>query len=333
MIEKLQQNGIRSIYVGSANGIEKEIVKTQAINFRGILVGKIRNYFSFYNFIDPFKILIGIIQTFFIVCFYRPNAIFSKGGYVAFPILFWAKLFNIPTVAHESDSVLGRANVWAAKFAQKVCLGFPIEYYDFSKLDQKLINKMVYTGVPIRSIFFNLEKEKFDRPVILITGGSQGSTAINLVVDKIIDELLSKYEVFHLTGKLDFVKMKKIANEHYHVFTFTDRLPQMMANADLIVTRAGSTLAEISALGKASIVIPLPWASLDHQANNAKIYQENRATEVIPEKNLTPEILLSIINRLMNDGYYRHSLGEHAKIFTNPSSADEIANLLNEVKK
>ena len=333
--QKLKNSSDRLLYVGSSNGLEEKISRDYGIPFKGVLTGKIRNYFSLNNFFDPFKSLFGLIQAFFIIVSYRPDVIFSKGGYVAFPLLFWAKIFNIPTIIHESDSILGKTNRWAAQFAQKVCLGFPQKFYhnSLSAIDQE---KIVYTGIPIRQEFFENDLsiiKIFDRPVILITGGSQGASKINETIELIIKDLLEKYEIFHLSGEHDFKKLRQIENEHYHLFSFSNNIPQMMKQADLVITRAGSTLSEIAALGKASIIIPLPWASLDHQTANAKIFQEERAGEVIPEKNLTPEAILSIINRLMENVEYKESLGEHAKKLAYIDSPELIINLIHETKK
>jgi UDP-N-acetylglucosamine--N-acetylmuramyl-(pentapeptide) pyrophosphoryl-undecaprenol N-acetylglucosamine transferase len=318
------------LYVGSNNGFEKNIYKKYNISFRGIVVGKIRNYFSFENLIDPFKVLIGIFQSFFILVRFKPDVIFSKGGYVAFPLLFWAKIFKIPTVAHESDSVLGKTNLWTAGFAKNICLGFPKKYYD---LPISIIEKFEYTGIPLRKEFIDLKKEHFDRKVLLVTGGSQGSSKINNIVNAIIPELIKRFEIFHLTGKNDLADAGKFKNEYYHPVDFSTDLPQIMENADLIITRAGSTLAEISFLSKPSIVIPLATSSLDHQSKNAKIYQENRAAEIIPEKSLTPELLLSIINRLMENDSYRDSLGQNAHRFFNPGVIEHILKILSEASK
>ncbi|MEI6040312.1 MAG: UDP-N-acetylglucosamine--N-acetylmuramyl-(pentapeptide) pyrophosphoryl-undecaprenol N-acetylglucosamine transferase [Candidatus Berkelbacteria bacterium] len=334
--QELNKEGIEYLYVGSSDGLEVDISKNYKIPFKGIFVGKFRNYFSLQNIVDPFKILIGLVQAFFIVISYQPDVVFSKGGYVSFPVLFWAKILKIPVVAHESDSVLGRATLWAAKFARKICLGFAREYCDFSNLDiddSKYKNKFEYTGIPIRKEFSQVVKQKFDRPVILITGGSQGSFKINQIIEEIMTNVLEKFEVFHIVGQTDFTRFSKIKDTHYHVYDFTSDIAQIMMNADLIVSRAGSTLAEISYLGKPSIIIPYTFASMDHQVANAKIYKNNRAAEIVPENHLTGEILLGIINRLMLDKDYCELLGKNAKIFSQHDASKRVVKILLENKK
>lgn len=339
LIEILKKNSrINYLYVGSRSGQEKEIAKEKEIKFYGIFVGKRRNYISFSNILDLFKTLIGLIQSYFLLKNFKPDVIFAKGGYVTFPILFWAKRFNIPVVIHESDLKMGRANLWASHFARKICLGFPLNYYE-----EKLpMQKMVYTGIPISRDFIINSDVKNERPHLLVTGGSQGSQKINEIILEIARELINKYEVFHLCGQKNYEELKsKISDEHkndkfsaenYHLIDFSSEMPRLMSEADLIISRAGaSTLAEISALGKAAILIPLPSAHLDHQTKNAQIYADKNAAVLLSEKGLTASSLLSIINNLMEDSNLRNLIAHHAKEFAVENSAQEIIDILFEV--
>jgi len=319
---------VKFIYVGSFNGPEKKIAKDFDIPFKRIFVGKWRNYFSLSNFWDMFKTFLGIIQSFFIVIFFKPNVIFAKGGYVTVPILFWAKIFKIPVVTHESDTIMGKANQWAASFAKKICLGFPVKYYD--TLKGSPINKLVYTGTPVRKEFFKAMPVSINKPTILITGGSQGAVKINNLISDILPELTKKYHVIHLAGDQNYQELKdKYQDPNYQLIGFSNQMPKLMRDADLIVSRAGAnTLAEISALGKASILVPLPTAHLNHQTINARIYQDQNAAVILSEKNLTSSSLLSIINRLMEDSVLRSLLGHHAREFSRSNSTEEIIDLL-----
>ena len=333
--QELKNENVKYLYVGLKSGMEAKISANYGLPFHGIITGKIRNYFAWSNFIDPFKIIIGIIQALFIIIKLRPSTIFSKAGYVAVPILFWAKVFNIPTVIHESDSVIGKTNEWAGSFAKRICLGFPIEYYDRKEVE-KFQKNLVYTGIPVRKEFFEIKTNFYsrsDRPIILITGGSQGAASINKIIKEIIVVLADKYEIFHLCGESEFSLFKKFEQKYYHVFSFYSDMPELMKKASLVITRAGSTLAEISAMSKASIIIPLPWAARDHQAANARIYQENRAAEVIPENHLTGDLLISVITRLMDNDEYRADLGRNAHKFAQADSAEKISKILIEEMK
>lgn len=329
LIDILKKNArLKYLYVGSRSGPEREIAKRDKLNFYGIFAGKRRNYASFSNFIDFFKIFFGLIQSYFLLKSFRPEIIFAKGGYVTVPILYWAKRFKIPIVIHESDVTIGRTNLWASTFAKKICLGFPLHYYRENLPREKL----VYTGIPIKRDFFAQTPTKNLRPVILATGGSQGSNKINELFRQIAADL-NDYEVYHLTGPKEFNELKeKLENEFYHVIAFSDEMPQMINRADIIISRAGaSTIAEIAALGKPAILIPFPNAYLNHQAANAKILTDKNAAVVISEKNLTASSLLSIIKRLAEDDEFRRLLGHHIREFAAPNAASEIVDILFEV--
>jgi len=326
--ENLKKNRrINFLYVGSFSGLEKKVAKDFNVPFQGICVGKWRAYFSLMNFWDLLKTLFGIIQAFFILLSYRPNVVFAKGGFVTFPILFWLKFFKIPLVIHESDAVVGKANRWASRLARKICVGFPLKYYQNMPFE-----KMVFTGIPLRAEFFNTQVIKEERQTILITGGSQGSHFINEIILKILPSLLEKYEIYHLCGENDFNIISQnnlVQNDHYHLENFSENMPKLIASADLIITRAGATtFAEIGALARAAILIPYPNAAADHQTINAKIYTEAQAAIMATEKNLTASSLLSIINRLMEDEKMRLLLGHHARQFAQKDSAQQITDIL-----
>lgn len=331
LAQNLEKNArVKFLYIGSRQGPEKEIAQHFQIPFKGLIVGKWRPYFSLANFWDLFKTFLGLIQAYLIMISFRPDVVFAKGGYVTFPILYWARKKKIPVVIHESDVIMGRANAWAAKFAQKICVGFPVKYYpdiDFEKL--------IFTGIPVRHEFFDIKSTSNQRPVLVLTGGSQGSHHLNETFTQILPELLVKYEVYHLAGERDVETLKKqnfATHSHYHLESFTEQMPEMMAQADLIISRAGATtFTEIAALGKPSILIPYPEATANHQTANAQVYEEASAAVVVSQKSLTPSSLLSIINRLMEDEKLRQLLGHHAGQFAQKDSAQQIVDILFEV--
>lgn len=329
--ENLKKNSrVNFLYLGSRQGPERKIARDFQIPFRGLVVGKWRPYFSFSNFWDIFKTFLGLIQAFSILSTFRPNVVFAKGGYVTFPVLFWVKLWQIPLVIHESDAVMGQANSWAAQFARQVCVGFPIKFYPHVPL-----TKLVFTGIPIRREFFEIKSAQQNRPQILITGGSQGAHKINETILTILPELLEKYDVYHLTGEKDYQKISQsewAKNPHYHLESFSQNMPVLLAQADLVISRAGATtFAEIGAQKKPAIIIPLPTAAADHQTVNAHIYEEAQAAVVVSEKSLTSSSLLSIINRLMEDESFRQILGHHAAQFAHREASQEVVDVLFEV--
>lgn len=332
--EALKTNrSVEIIYVGSNAGPEKEIAKSYNINFKGIHVGKWRSYFSLSNFWDLLKTFIGLIQGYFIVVLFKPNVVFAKGGYVTFPVSYWVKRFKIPLVVHESDVVMGKANRWASKFAKKICLGFPPQYFeDLNEIDRQ---KVVYTGIPIRKDFFNKISIQREMPTILITGGSQGSQKINIAVLEIIKSLVEKYDVYHICGKLNFKDLNnKFHHPNYHLIDFSFDIPTLVRNADLVISRSGAnTIAELAGLEKPAIIIPLATAQSDHQSKNARMLQSQNAAVVVSEKNLTGSSLLSIINRLMEDDKFRSLLGHHIHQFAKEDAVNEIIDILFEVEE
>lgn len=315
------------LYIGSGDDSEKELAANRKINYKSILTGKFRRYFDFRNFITPFKILVGFFQSLIILSSYSPHAIFAKGGYVTFPVVLAGWFLGVPIITHESDVVMGLANRWEARLARKICVGFPVQFYQGMP-----ISKIVYTGNPIRKQFQQAKRsnnfnKRSDRTIgtVLITGGSQGSRFINQTVAATMGELTKKYQIIHSCGKSDYEWLVKNRWSNYKLYDFTEKLPEFMAEADLIISRAGAnTLAEISYLGKPSILIPLPSAANNHQAKNAEIYQKKSAAVMVSEKGLTPENLLEIINRLMEDRALRKNLGDQAKSFSQPDAAEAI---------
>ena len=331
----LKNRRVKLLYVGSRQGIECHLVKNLSadrqdfsIPFKAILVGKRRSYFSFANYWDLIKTFIGIIQSLFIIFTFRPNVIFAKGGYVTVPIISWLGFFKIPLVIHESDVVMGKANKMAIRFANKICLGFPIEEYK----ENLPLEKLVYTGIPVQNDFLQTPIKTGDRLNLLITGGSQGSSKINILISEILPKLLEKYVVYHLTGKRDYLNLSKNKDSNYHLYDFTDQMPKLMRDSDLVISRSGaSTLAEISATGKASIIIPLESAKGEHQESNARVFQKRNAAVVLSEKNLTASSLLAIIDNLMTDENMRQLIGHHARSLFQPDATRELINSIFEV--
>ena len=246
------------------------------------------------NFIDLFRmgfgVCIGLLKIFTIF----PDVVFSKGGYTAFPTLLAARILGIPVILHESDSVPGRVNVWASKFARKIAISFKesAEYFD--------PKKVAYTGQPVREElvkpltvgaheYLGLNPEM---KTISILGGSTGAQRINDMIIQILPELVKKYQVIHQTGKANFEIVKGMAKlslegstnpERYKPLDYLNTMAMRMVGgvSDLIISRAGSGLFEIAAWGVPTILIPITDSNGDHQRKNAFNYARAGACEVI----------------------------------------------------
>ena len=210
LIPKLRELGFEIEYVGSYNGMEKKLVEDAGLPYYGISSGKLRRYFSWQNFIDPFKVLKGFFEAHKIMKTHRPDVVFSKGGFVSVPVVVAANFNKIPVVIHESDMTPGLANKIASKFAKKVCHTFP-------ETGKYLAGKGIYTGTPIRQELFEGDRQKamdmcgFDdsKPIILVTGGSLGAKAINDAVRMALTELLDKFQmlIFAVTTNMTILSM------------------------------------------------------------------------------------------------------------------------------
>ncbi len=308
------------------------------ITFIRTPAGKMRKYFSIRNFFDLFKTGFGIIGAVVNIFFIFPDVIFGKGGYVSFPALVAAKLFGIPVIIHESDSVPGRVNLWAGKFAVRVALSYK-EAGKYFKED-----KIAVTGNPVRKDITNpvssgayeyLELEK-DIPVILILGGSQGAVLINEAIIDTLPRLVEKYQIIHQTGKNNINEVKNTADvvlagsdfkNRYKPFDYLNSLALRMSAgvAQIVISRGGSTIFEIAEWGLPSILIPITNSNGDHQRQNSYNYARFGAAEVIEESNLSPEIIFSEIERILGNKALNDKMRAAAKGFSHPKAARTIA--------
>lgn len=327
IVDELQKKHADILYVGSGADIERELSKERKIKYKAISSGKWRRYFDINNFIDVFKILIGFVESFFIVMSYNPDVVFSKGGYVGLPVVYVAGILGKKVYIHETDSVLGLANKKSIDRCEKVFTGYPPKYYP-----QIPVSKIVYTGNPIRNDFKSVRKVKLfgnNKKTIFVTGGSQGARFINQTIAKIVPNLTQKYNIIHVSGKNDYEWLGKNQNDwtNYKLFQFAKPrdFAGYLKNCDLVISRAGGTISEISYCQKPAIIIPLPASANGHQENNAKILERENAAIVLREKNLTSESLLDIINRLMEDKELLKELENKISQFSNPQAAKTIA--------
>ena len=335
-IEKLVAPGL---YFMSDSPYNEKLLYDNEIIFKKVGAGKIRLYFSFWNFTDLFKTFFGALKAIAEMFGIYPDVVFGKGGYASFPALLAARIFRIPVVIHESDSVPGKVNLWAGKFAVKVAVSYPEAARYFPA------DRVACVGNPIRESIQNLAAEGAhtyfnfvpEIPVIFIIGGSQGAELINDIVLGALSSLLQKYQIIHQTGKKQFVLAKETAVvalgegspllARYKAYEYLDDLPLKMAAsaADIVVSRAGSALFEIAAWGKPAIVIPITESNGDHQRENAYNFTRKTGATVIEEENLSPNLFESEVSRLFADPARREMLGRKAKEFSTPDAAEKIA--------
>lgn len=302
LIPVLQEHGYEIRYIGSYNGIEKKLIENAGIPYDGISSGKLRRYFDLKNFSDPFRVIKGYAEALRIMKKYKPDVVFSKGGFVAVPVVLAAKHYKIPTVIHESDITPGLANKICIPSAKTVCCNFP-ETLSYLPEDKALL-----TGSPIREELLKgdrLSGLQFthlspDRPVILVIGGSLGSVKINTAVRNILPRILERFQVIHICGK-KHLEDSLIGTPGYVQYEYVDKpLKHLFAAADLVISRAGAnSICELLALRKPNLLIPLSaQASRGDQILNAKSFENQGFSAVMEEEALTDESLLQAIEDL-----------------------------------
>ncbi len=332
LLPRLKELNYDIHYIGSYNGIEKELIEQFGIPYHGIATGKLRRYFSVQNFTDPFRVLKGMSEAKKLVKVLQPDVIFSKGGFVSVPVVLAGKSCKVPTIIHESDMTPGLANKLSIPSATKVCCNFP------ETLDHLPEGKAVLTGSPIRQELLRGDKFKAreflnfksDKPVILVVGGSLGAVAVNNAVRALLPELLKSYQIIHLCGK---GKVDESLNgvEGYAQFEYIkEELKDLFALTDIVISRAGANaICELLALRKPNLLIPLSaTASRGDQILNARSFERQGFSVVLEEEELTNEVLLSAINKLYEN---RESYIETMKQSSQQNSIDTIIDLIESV--
>jgi UDP-N-acetylglucosamine--N-acetylmuramyl-(pentapeptide) pyrophosphoryl-undecaprenol N-acetylglucosamine transferase len=297
--------GRRIFWIGSTLGVERQFVAAAGVDYRAIPAGKLRRYLSVRNLTDLAKTAAGIVAALRVFNRDRPALLFSKGGFVSVPPVIAAWLRGIPAWTHESDFDPGLATKINMRFCEKVLVSFP-ETLDFIPAD--LREKAVVTGNPVRGALYEAQPRRGrefvgcgnGQQMLLVIGGSLGSSFVNSLISRSLPRLLSRFFVVHQMGAREFVSAKR--ENYFPAPFFKDELPDIMAASDVVISRAGAnTLAEIATLGKPSILIPLPsTGSRGDQLRNAAFFRARGASVVLEEQEATPEALVSAVEGLFD---------------------------------
>ena len=305
LIPHLKAAGYDISYIGTEKGIEHEMIaKVPEIHYYAVKSGKLRRYFSWQNFTDPFRVIAGAFQSAHLMGKLKPDVVFSKGGFVSVPVVVGAWLHRIPVVCHESDLTPGLANKLCKPFARRFATTFP-------ECAQALGAKAEMTGTPLRPELFQGSRAKGlallgftgEKPVLLMMGGSLGAQSVNKVLRDALPELLPRFDVCHICGKgnLDASLEGKAG---YRQLEFVDKdLPDVLAVADLVLSRAGSNaLCEFQALGRPMLLVPYPkGASRGDQILNAQSLEKRGLCRVLLQENLTKDMLVQTLTALWAD--------------------------------
>ena len=281
LLPSLKKAGYEIRYIGSYQGIERKLIEGAGIPYDGISSGKLRRYFDLKNFSDPYRVAKGYFEALRLMKRYKPDVVFSKGGFVAVPVVLAAKHYKVPVIIHESDMTPGLAN--------KICIP----------------SAAVLTGSPIRAELLEGDRKAGlsyahlteDKPVLLIIGGSLGSVAVNTAVRKILPQLLNTFQVIHICGKGNLDE-SLIGTEGYVQYEYVDApLKHLFAAADVVISRAGAnSICELLALRKPNLLIPLSAAaSRADQILNADSFARQGFSKVLKEEELSDETLSTAV--------------------------------------
>ena len=336
-------------YLGPQDDFGTMFLSQEGIKVSKVLAGKLRRYGGvkaiLRNVVDLFVFVpLGIAQAFWKLFFLAPDLIVSKGGYGALPATLAGWLLRIPIFLHESDSVAGFSNRIGATFALKLFTSFP-------RTKNLSLEKAMVIGNPIRTEMFAGSKTEAaeifkltGKPVLLVLGGSQGAQRINDMLLLTLNDALDVCEIIHQTGEKNFeqvvaeakvvVKPPKDALYHARPFLAENELKHAYAVSDFVVSRAGSGIIfEIAALGKPSILIPLPESAQGHQIENAYEYARTGAAIVLEELNLTPHFFLEKLKYLFANLQELQKMSQSALSFAKPDAARDIARYVLEYLK
>ncbi|PJE59756.1 MAG: undecaprenyldiphospho-muramoylpentapeptide beta-N-acetylglucosaminyltransferase [Candidatus Portnoybacteria bacterium CG10_big_fil_rev_8_21_14_0_10_44_7] len=333
--EKLQ------LYFIGPKTIGDEILTQENITPKTIVAGKMRRYLAAVNLFDLlFKLPLSVFQCLGLLLWLMPDVLFCKGGFGALPAALVAWLYRIPVIVHESDSLPGIANRLIGRLAQKIAVSFPEAKTYFSA------KKTALTGNPMRENLTGGTKEQAqklfglvgDKPLLFITGGSQGAEPINTIIMSVLPRLLEKVEIIHQCGQSNIESIQQqlpqtipadsILKRYYHFAGFfsAEQMRQAYGAADLILSRAGAnSINEIANLGKPSILIPLPESAGDHQTKNAFAYAKKGGTVVLEQANLSPNILASKIFDLISNKDLLIKMAQAAVNFAYPDADEKLA--------
>lgn len=320
------------LYIASRNGPEIEYVQGK-FPFREIFAGKFYRAIDLRNIVSAIDNFIGLTQALFIFWRFKPDLVFAKGGYVAFPVALGAKIFKRKLIIHESDSIIGLTNKLSANYASRILTGF-----EKSNYQPAFQNKIEFTGIPLRQEFFSqpdVVKLQLpnDKKVLLALGGSQGAEGLNQWVMANIEKLTKDSYLVHLTGEKNWPQMKNFRRENYYSFPFLkEGLAAILKRADLVVSRAGATaISEFAYLKKPVVLVPYPFASQNHQKKNAEILAEKNAAVLIEQDDLNKRID-EIIALLNDDKKLKELAGNISEIMPKDSIAKIVSILEQELK-
>ena len=329
LIQLLLERGDEVSFVGTTSGLEESLVGHLNVRYQSIQAGKLRRYFSWENFVDILRVLVGVCQALGLLIKNRPDVVFSKGGFVSFPVVFAAWILRIPVLAHESDLSPGLANKLVMPFVATLSTSFKETQISRRNL------RVVHVGTPIRDELINGEAQAGltslgfagDKPLLLIVGGSLGADYLNQVIWQVVAQLTEQFNICHVcgAGKSSQLKLPGYVELEYVSVGWGD----ILAAADVVISRAGAnSLFELLALRKLNLLVPLSAkASRGDQIENAEIAAAAGYSLVVQEEELNETSLLNALDQL------RHQRSEFEAALSQFKTPNATQHLVAEVDR
>ena len=323
VIEALQARNWNISFIGSDSGLEERLVAPLGVRYFGVRPGKLRRYWSFDNVVDAFRVPLSVLQAFRVLGRIRPDVVFSKGGFVAFPVVVAAWIRGIPVVAHESDLSPGLANRLTLPLVASLCVNFDVT--------RAYAKRVIHTGTPVRRSLVAGSRERGliaagfsgDRPILAVVGGSLGAEHLNRVVREALAALTGVFDVLHVcgAGKID---PSYVGTAGYEQRDFVgEEWGDILAAAAVVVSRSGAnSLYELLTLRKPNLLVPLPaLASRGDQIENARYAESAGFSMVAAQADLTADVLVDRVTALHRDAL---SWRQRLQAFVPPDSAGLI---------
>ncbi len=326
--------------------MEAELLEDKPLTFIPIVAGRAQRRWNRYTLTSYLKIPLGFFHALSWLMRIRPHLILSFSGYVSVPVVLAGWLLRVPIINHEQTATVGLASKFNRFFANKIAVSWEASQKHFPA------QKVVLTGNPLRKRALQFDKETWATfafeeklPLVFITGGNQGSHAINQAVTKAIPQLVKKYNLFHQVGHLrekgDFEALEKAREKlpaklkqrfHFKRYLSGKEMGTFLNKADLVISRAGANIVtELATLGKPALFIPLPFAHADEQTKNAQLLVEAGTAKILPQEQLAPQKLVQSISQMyQNLNKYREN-SSRAKRLARPNAAKEIVRLAEEL--
>ncbi|MGG4010727.1 undecaprenyldiphospho-muramoylpentapeptide beta-N-acetylglucosaminyltransferase [Bacillus smithii] len=328
------------LYIGTEKGLESKLVPREGIEFRSIHITGFKRSLSFENVKTVARFLKGVRECKKWLKEYKPDIVIGTGGYVCGPVVYAASKLHIPTIIHEQNSVPGLTNKFLSKYVDKIAVCFEAAEEFFPR------EKVILTGNPRASEVVSAEKNgalrafglKENVPTVLIFGGSRGARPLNEAVVKSLPVLGNKpYQILYITGEIHFENVKKEVSlagkpSNVAIAPFVHNMPEILKEVDLVVSRAGATtLAELTALGVPSILIPSPYVTNNHQEKNARTLADKGAAVLLLEKELSPERLVKELDSVLTNENRLKKMKQASSKLGIPDASDRLYQVMVEL--